>query len=89
MMLLLLLFLLITVYTFFLIGSTGGMKTMSSDAPAGDPKTASSKVMSPDGGEQHLNSAAPSSSQNWCSIFSFSSTIVSSIFQFTNTLVLP
>ena len=41
MMLLLLLFLLITVYTFFLIGSTGGMKTMSSDAPAGDPKTAS------------------------------------------------
>lgn len=41
------------------------MKTMSNDAPAGGPKTAFSKVMCPDGGEQLLSRVSPGSSQNW------------------------
>ena len=51
---------------FFLsIGSTRPMKTMSNDAPTGCPKTASSKVMPPDGEEELLSSATPGISQNW------------------------
>ena len=61
MMLILFVFFPRSVNLFFL----GAMKTMSDDVPAGGPKTASSKVMSPDGGEQLLSSATPSSSQNW------------------------
>ena len=65
-MLLVLLFLFNSVDIFFIsIGSTAPMKTMSSDARTEGPKTASLKVTPPDGEEELLSSATPSSSQTW------------------------